>query len=248
MRKWVLLLLAGLLIGTAIGQQQQSVPLSGKNALNILGQKFGADHFQWIVEMRAFNGVPQPKEWSVVVYDPASIYLLNEYWVGDGRAVNEGPYDKLYPDKAPIGYIDFAKLKLDSVAAFTVAEGEARKARVGFDSLNYVLRAREYSNEPVWILALVDAEQRLVGKVHVSGVTGSVLRTIWINRQGPTPKVIDSAANNRNQAGVSAPATSGTGGSNNVKQPANGQLYPSTRPKQGSVRIPERRVLGAQQQ
>ncbi len=244
MRKWILLSLTVLLIGTAIGQQQQSVPLSGKNALNILGQKFGANRFLWIVEMRAFKGVPQPKEWTVVVYDPASIYLLNEYWVGEGgRTVNEGPYDEIYPDKAPIGYIDFTKLKLDSVAAFTVAEGEARRARVGFDSLNYVLRAREYSNEPVWILALVDAEDRLVGKVHVSGVTGSVLRTVWINRQGPSPKVIDTALPGN------SPATGIPGASGNTTQqrPTSGELYPSTRPKQGSVRIPERRVLGADQ-
>lgn len=225
MRKWTVLILACLVIGNASGQQ--SVPLSGKNALNILSQKFGANHFQWIVEMRAFNGVPQPSEWSVVVYDPASIYLLNEYWIGEGRAVNEGPYDEIYPDKAPIGFIDFTKLKLDSVAAFTVAEDEARKARVGFDSLNYVLRSREYSNEPVWILSLIDADERLVGKVHVSGLTGSVLRTVWINRQGPIPKVIDSATPGGQQPGV--------GGAGDPSQ------------QDGSVVIPEQRVRGSAQ-
>ncbi|MCF6313979.1 MAG: hypothetical protein L3J39_16150 [Verrucomicrobiales bacterium] len=243
MKKWTLLILVGLLVGTAVAQQQGGV-LSAKNALSILGQKFGANRFQSIVEMRAFNGVPQPKEWNVVVYDPASIYLLTEYWIGDGRAVNEGPHDEIYPDKAPIGFINFAKLKLDSVAAFTVAEGEARRARVGFDSLNYILRAREYSDEPVWILALVDADKRLVGKVHLSGVTGSVLRTIWIDRQGPTPKVIDSAVPNGSNpgyggaGGLTAPASN----TNTVKPPLGGSLYPSTRPKQGSVRIPERRA------
>ncbi len=234
----MILVLVGILIAPVLGQQQR-LPVSGKKALTILSQKFGIEHFQWIVEMRAFNGVPQPQEWNVVVYDPASITLLNEYWLGDGRAANEGPYDKIYPDKAPIGYIDFNKLKLDSTAAFTVAEGEARRARVGFDSLNYVLRSREYSNEPVWILALIDADKRLVGKVHVSGLTGSVLRTIWINRQGPTPKVIDTAVPN------GKPPV----GTNNQQPRSGGQLYPSssTKPKQGSVIVGERRVLGAEQ-
>ena len=238
-----------LLIGGANAQEQQNVPLSGKGALNLLSQKFGVNNFQWIVEMRAFNGVPQPKEWTVVAYDPTSIYLLTEYWAGEGRAVNEGPYDKIYPDKAPIGYIDFAQLKLDSVAAFTVAEGEARRARVGFNSLNYVLRAREYSNEPIWILALVDADERLVGKVHVSGVTGSVLRTIWINRQGPTPKVVDSAFPNGRSSSIQGPLDP-AGGVSQPQQPQqpSGPLYPSSRSKQGSVRIQERRVLGVQQQ
>ena len=238
-RKWILLALAGLLVATAIGQQQRA-SLSGKSALNILGQKFGADKFHWIVEMRGFNGVPQPREWSVVVYDSASIYLLNEYWVGEGRAVNEGPYDEIYPDKAPIGYIDFSKLKLGSVAAFTVAEGAARKARVGFDSLNYVLRSREYSTEPVWILALIDADQRLVGKVHVSGVSGSVLRSIWINREGPTPKVIDSAAPGNMQPETGATGSSGQSGTT-------GQLYPSSKPKKEAVKVQEQRTRGSEQ-
>ncbi len=236
MKKWTVLVLVGLIVGSASGQE--SVPLSGKNALNILSQKFGANHFQWIVEMRAFNGVPQPSEWTVVAYDQASIYLLNEYWVGEGRAVNEGPYDEIYPDKAPIGFIDFAKLKLDSVAAFTVAEGEARKARVGFDSLNYVLRSREYSTEPVWILTLVDANESVVGKVHVSGLTGSVLRTVWINRQGPTPKIIDSALPGRRAPSAGAGTNAG----------ANPQPQGGNAPQQqggGSVVIPEQRVRGS---
>lgn len=236
------MVLLGLLMAPAYGQQQ-SVPMSGKKALSILSQKFGQDHFQWIVEMRAFNGVPQPGEWNVVVYDPGSVTLLTEYWVGEGRAANEGPYDEIYPDKAPIGYIDFLKLKLDSTAAFTVAEGEARRARVGFNSLNFVLRSREYSNEPVWVLALIDADKRLVGKVHVSGMTGSVLRTIWVNRQGPTAKIIDTAIPNG-----STPTGTGTGTSTQQPKPR-GQLYPSSskKPKQGSVIIGERRALGANQ-
>jgi len=230
--------LVSLLAGAVFGQQQGGF-LSGKNALNLLAQKFGTDRFQWIMEMRGFNGIPQPREWNVVVYDASSATLLIEYWAGDGRAVNEGPYDEIYPDKAPIGYIDFSKLKLDSVAAFTVAEGEARKARVGFDSLNYVLRSREYSNDPVWILALIDADQRLVGKVHVSGVTGSILRTIWINRQGPIPVVIDSAtpSGKKTEAGETG----------STSQPKSGELYLSSKPKNGTVKVPEQRVRGAEQ-
>jgi len=231
-----------MLIEPAFGQQQSS-PLSGKSALNLLAQKFGADRFKWIVEMRGFNGVPQPREWSVVVYDAPGVSLLNEYWAGDGRAVNEGPYDAYYPDKAPIGYIDFSKLKLDSVAAFTVAEGEARKARVGFDSLNYVLRSQEYSNEPVWILALIDSEKKLVGKVHVSGVTGSVLRTIWINRQGPVPVVIDSATPGNKPPETGAPGLDGS----TSKPKTSGELYPSSTPKKRTVKVPERRVRSTDQ-
>ncbi|HRQ91115.1 MAG TPA: hypothetical protein PLA50_20155, partial [Bacteroidia bacterium] len=113
---------------------------------------------------------------------------------GDG-----GADDLRYPDDVPLGYFNPAQISLDSVAAFTVAEGEARRAKMAFDSCDYLLRLREYSNEPVWRLSLLDASRRLVGKLYVSASSGRVLRTIWIYRDQRArpdgmPLIIDSLA------------------------------------------------------
>lgn len=161
--------------------------VSSRRALGFLEQRFGADKFQGIVSMRGTEGVSQPDEWEVVVHDPASPYNLRYYWVDrKGDTSNEGPADDFYPSNAPDGFVMPRDVKVDSMAAFTIAEGEARKAKVGFDYLNYLLKAREFSREPIWRLELIDTNKKLAGAVFISGETGEVLRTVWITRtKGP---------------------------------------------------------------
>ena len=192
---------AGFLTGLApvSSWAQRDTGISARAALDFLSRQYGADKVEWVVEMRGSDGVPTPEEWEVFVYDPDTRFLTREYWVGDGEATNEGPADDYFPDRSTFGYIRVTDLKLDSAAAFTIAEGEARKARMGFDRLNYTLRCREFSREPVWTLELVDSAGALVGKVYISGSTGEVLRTVWIQRPGRgrtegASVVMDSAA------------------------------------------------------
>lgn len=178
---------------------QREEGISARGGLEYLGRRFGEERLQWIVEMRGFDGIPEPSEWEVYVFDEGARHLIREYWVGIGEATNEGASNEFFPDRSPFGYFRISELKLDSRAAFTVAEGEARKARMGFDKLNYTLRCREFSREPVWTLELVDAEGDLVGKVYISGDNGEVLRTVWIyrgsrGRPDGGPLVVDSAA------------------------------------------------------
>lgn len=178
---------------------QRDRGLSAREALQLVSERFGAESVEWVVEMRGWEGVPEPEEWEVVAWDPQSRYLVREYWAGEGEATNEGSTDDYYPDRSPFGYIRLTDLKLDSKAAFVIAEAEARKAKMGFDSLNYSLRCREFSREPVWTLELTDGVSRTVGKVYISGSTGEVLRTVWIYRgtdarPGGGPLIVDSAA------------------------------------------------------
>jgi hypothetical protein len=64
-----------------------------------------------------------------------------------------------------------------------MTEQVARDAGVGFDVINYKLHCREYSDEPVWTLTLLDREDTIVGSVHLSADSGRVLRTVWMRRQ-----------------------------------------------------------------
>ncbi|MBL9151305.1 MAG: hypothetical protein JNK37_02415 [Verrucomicrobiales bacterium] len=190
--------------------------LPAREALDYLGRQFGDERVNWIVEMRGYDGVPEPEEWEIFVYDPDSRYLVREYWAGKGEATNEGAATDFFPDRSPFGYFRSADLKLGSKAAFTIAEGEARKARMGFDRLNYFLRCREFSREPIWTLELVDAGGNLVGKVYISGDNGDVLRTVWIyrgsrGRPDGGPLVLDSAA-----------PQAGGGGSDGMRQQTTG--------------------------
>lgn len=161
----------------------QEEGVTSRRALEFLEMRFGAQRFQGIVALRGTDGVSQPEEWEAVVFDENSPYNLRYYWVNrKGETSDEGPADEFYPTKPPDGFVHPKDLKVDSMAAFTIAESEARKARVGFDHLNYLLKAREFSREPIWKLELIDANKRLAGTIFLSGETGEVLRTIWISR------------------------------------------------------------------
>ena len=169
-----------------------------REALDLVSRQFGAEQVNHLVEMRGIRGVPEPAEWQIWVWDERTRMMVREFRAGRGRATNEGSSDEYYPTRSPFGFVQNGDLKLDSKAAFVIAEAEARKAKMGFDSLNYSLRCREFSREPIWTLELVDTTGQIVGKVYISGSTGEVLRTVWIyrgsrGRPGGLPRIVDSS-------------------------------------------------------
>jgi hypothetical protein len=81
-------------------------------------------------------------------------------------------------------------LKLGSVKAFEILNLEADRAKIGFDSIDYHLRCREFSSEPIWTLVANDAEGNQVARVDLSGESGRVMRTVWTYRVGRKVPVI----------------------------------------------------------
>lgn len=184
--------------------------LSAREAIGMVSAQYGPQATAWIAEMRAQNGIPQPSDWQILTYEERAPRLLYRFWAGGGRVGDGGADEQRYPDDVPVGYFSPQQITVDSVAAFTIAEGAARQARMAFDSCDYLLRLREYSNEPVWRLELFDASRRIVGKLYISGGNGEILRTIWVYRdQRPDgrPTYVDSAAPGRSNAPVSLSET-----------------------------------------
>jgi hypothetical protein len=192
-----LLLLASLSALPAFAQRQD---LSVREALGIVSSRFGPQSVQWIAEVQATQGIPQPSAWQVLSYDERAPRLLYRFGAdSSGDARDMGIDEIRYPKDVPVGYFNLNQVRLDSVAAFTVAEGEARKARMAFDSCDYLLRAREFSQEPMWRLQLMDAGGRVAGKIYISATSGQVLRTVWVyhgerSRSDGQPLIVDSAA------------------------------------------------------
>ncbi len=178
----------------------QRSDLSVREALGIVSSRFGPQSVQWVAEVYATRGIPQPSAWQVLSYDERAPRLLYAFAAdSSGNARDLGPDQLRYPKDVPVGYFSPHQIRLDSVAAFTVAEGEARKARMAFDSCDYLLRAREFSQDPMWRLQLIDAAGRVVGKIYISATSGQVLRTVWVyhpdnTRSDGQPRIIDSAS------------------------------------------------------
>jgi hypothetical protein len=182
-----------LALAASAGAQERGIPaLAG---IQRIEDRFGPEFLQRVFEMTGAGGDPQPLEWRITTHDPVVKSALHEFWIGGRRATDEGLNDDFYPERLPKGFFNRARLKLDSTEAFALAEGLARESRIGFDLVNYKLHCREYSDEPVWTLTLLDDEEEIVGSVHVSAETGNVIRTAWFRRMRDGRLIVqDSAA------------------------------------------------------
>ncbi len=188
--------------GLALSANAQRANMSAREAIGLVSTQFGPQAVQWLAEMRAQGGIPQPSDWQLLAYDERAPRLLYRFWAGGGRAGDGGADDTRYPGDVPVGFFNANQIGVDSVAAFTIAEGEARKAHMAFDSCDYLLRVREFSTVPIWRLELLDASRRLVGKLYISANNGEVLRTVWVYRDQRArtdglPLIIDSLAPTR---------------------------------------------------
>jgi outer membrane autotransporter protein len=80
--------------------------------------------------------------------------------------------------------MNFSKLNLDSDGAFTVANKEAVRGRVGFDTVDYVLQMDEETDSPTWALRLLTSDGRTAGTLFVAADSGRVTRTTGMGAAG----------------------------------------------------------------
>jgi len=168
---------------------------TSQSAIEELTAQFGASSLATLVGMKGALGDPQPNEWHVVAVDLDTPFLLHAFVSQPGTTIDEGEFRSLYPDKPPKAFFDSAKVKIDSHDAFIVLDEAAEKAKVGFDKVDFHLRGREFSEEPVWSLTALDRDGFTVGVVDISAVNGKTLRTVWFRRAArrALPTVEDSA-------------------------------------------------------
>ena len=83
--------------------------------------------------------------------------------------------------------MNFSRLNLDSEGAFSIAEEQAKSVKLGFDSVNYLLRCEDSNSAPVWVIQLLDDKRRTLGSISIAADTGAVIAKDFGNdRGGPT--------------------------------------------------------------
>ncbi len=148
-------------------------------------QRFGPDMLDHVVRADASGGAPQPDVWEFRTLDPLSPTGLRRFTHGRRGATDHGAPIDGYPDSLPGGFFSWASVRVDSHAAFQIAEAQATHARISFNSLDYSLRAREGTRIPVWHISLRDSNNRIVGQVEISATEGEVLRRVWVRQATP---------------------------------------------------------------
>lgn len=182
-------------------------------ALRLLGKTLGKDALERIVEVTGHDGVPQPYLWRIVLQEGAD--GTREVDVAGGKVAAQRTGSKPPPSKSTVHLQD---LNLDSSGAFDAADAQARKVRLRFDSVNYVLRTNEASGKPQWTLDLLDKEGVSVGAMRLGANDGNTLSIEGRLASGPAaaasprPAVVGSSGRGSESTTTSrAPEPGATG-------------------------------------
>jgi len=164
---WILVLSA-----TTAGAQDKPTAKQATSVVAGLSPVFSAR----ILEITGKKGVTQPEVWKFLIQDRAIRSGLRVVEVRNGRVVKEQTPTSGYVTSGTPSTINMGMVRIDSDAAFQIANKQAVKANVGFDSADYALRMDLNSGRPVWVLTLNDQAHRTVGTVFISSDSGKVVR------------------------------------------------------------------------
>lgn len=128
-----------------------------------------------LVEMTGERGEPRPQEWKLVYSDPSARGGVREILASGDVVISERTPLRGFPGIASSQPISLTRLKIDSDGAFDIANRQASARRIGFNWVDYTLRANTVTGAPMWILRLYDNMGAQVGVVQISAEDGSIL-------------------------------------------------------------------------
>jgi hypothetical protein len=153
-----------------------AAPDTAYQALRTVSGQRGNDVLKHVIEVEGRGGVPEPLVWRVVLDDPTARGGVRELDVAHGKIIAEHTPVRAYSGSPEGAIIDFSKLNLDSSGAFSVAEREAQKAKVGFDSVDYTLRTGDGPDaNPVWVIHIMDTSHHSIGRLSMAADTGALV-------------------------------------------------------------------------
>lgn len=137
-----------------------------------------------VVGMVGFYGQPRPPQWLILEKCPpeGETQLWRESVVSAGKIRAERTFRRLPGQDIPDLPFSREDLVVSSDQAFRIAETEAKREKVSFESVHFLLRCRDKASEPIWTIDLVDRFQNTVGIVYLSARDGRVMRTSWGGR------------------------------------------------------------------
>lgn len=163
------------------------LPVFAQNAdraVGVLQTQYGKAYGSRMVAITGVNGQHQPKEWHLFAFDLKQPSLISHFVVRGGRIVHAAMLDAERSRAWAAPVLAWNLVKISSEQAFRIADGAAKAAMVGFDSLDYRLMNDRATGVPVYQLELKDGAKRVVGNLKVDAANGRVLSQSWPGKPG----------------------------------------------------------------
>lgn len=154
-------------------------------ALRALRSARGDAILSQLVEVSGTGGAPQPGEWVILLKDPVARGGVREIKIVNGNIVSERTPLRGFSSVSDMPVIDFSRLNLDSDGAFRLANQEAIRKKIGFDSIDYSLRGQA-GGPPVWSLKLYNYLGTQVGDLEVSAESATVKSQLSHQEKSPS--------------------------------------------------------------
>ncbi len=151
---------------------------TSSSALQGLKEASRSELLNGLAELKGKEGIPQPAEWIILCNDPSAHGGIRELTIANGHIVSERTPMGEYAGEGDLPHLTVTPTMLDSGAIFKIADREAKAAKIGFDSIDYILRVDAISGKPLWIIQLHKISGALVGNMEVSAETGEVLKPL----------------------------------------------------------------------
>lgn len=148
------------------------------SALQALKETSRPELLAGLSEIKGKEGVPQPGEWIMLCNDPSAHGGIRELTIVNSRIVAERTPMGEYAGEGDLPHLTVTPTMIDSGAIFKLVDREAKAAKVGFDSIDYILRVDAISGKPLWIVQLHKSSGALVGTMEISAETGEVLKPL----------------------------------------------------------------------
>lgn len=168
----VVILLAGASLAQADGGQAYSAVRTAQRVAST-----GA-----LVQVMGQRGEPNPQQWTLLYSDPKARGGVLEVVVSGNEVVSQRTPLRGYTGLTAEPALKISRLKYDSDAAFGSAERQAAKQGLGFNWVDYTLRADVVTGMPFWVLRLFDHMGAPVGVTEISAEDGSIITPLKANR------------------------------------------------------------------
>lgn len=166
--------LAAALAASALTAGAQTLETTALRAL-YLASKSAPD--SPVAEISGQRGGTQPQSWTIYFKDPAARGGVREVVVTRGDVESVRTPLRGFSEVAGLPTIDRGKVNYDSDRAFQIANSQAVAAKVGFNWIDYRLRANA-SGVPVWSVTLIDSMGVKAGDLEISAESGEILRSL----------------------------------------------------------------------
>jgi hypothetical protein len=152
---------------------------TAKQVLERLGRLGVAGPGAEVLHVVGVGGADQPLVWRVILRDPSRRGEVRDVAVRDGSVVSNQAVPAAYQNRVPQSPLPGVGLSTDSGQVFLIADREANRQKVGFDTLDYEVLAGGDGGSAVWVVRMVAGDGQRVGELFVRDRDAHVFRERW---------------------------------------------------------------------